>query len=152
MQTIEKKVLWLVGLTAVLVVVVLGVVRWQNNLKRQANTVLPERFAFENKILPKNFPEDFPQVDLNQKTLQNEEVTIMGKKQAKRQFLSEKSLQENYTLYKQYLLEKQWQMVADVNNDTLKTLIAEKNNQNFIIILSTDPTSQKVLVNATVEY
>jgi hypothetical protein len=152
MQTIEKKVLGLVGLTAVLVVVVLVVLRWQNNRQKPAQTILPARFAFENKILPKNFPEDFPQVDLNQKTLQNEEVDVMGKKQAKRQFLSEKSLPENYTLYKQYLLEKQWQILADVNNDLVKTLIAQKNNQNFIITLTTDPESQKVLVNATVEY
>ncbi len=152
MQKIEKKVLGLVLLTAVLVGVLILALKWQAQRQNQTTETLPERYSFESKILPKNFPEDFPQANLKQETLQNQEVSVLGRKQAKRQFLSDKPLVENYTIYKQYLLEKQWKILADANNETVKTLIAQKNNQNFVITLTTDPESKKVLVNATVEY
>jgi len=100
-------------------------------------------------ILPEGFPADFPKQG-DELVLQNHVTTVGGGKvQATRQIQSTKSLNENYTLYKNYLEKNNWSFqYLDAASDSVHTIFATAKGKEMNVVMSRN-ASGVVVVDAT---
>ncbi len=96
--------------------------------------------------LPTGFPTDFP-LEKDAKVDQNFNVTTDGKTQATRKFISEKSLKENYDLYKDWLGKNGWTTIATLDVEEIKSIGAKKGENTVNVSISKDPVSKKTAVD-----
>ncbi len=111
-----------------------------------------------NKLNINKLPSAIPVNSLLEKnTLITENDTITsidkpGVTQYTRKFISKKSVDENYTIYKKYLKNNGWKILSSLENKNLRSLVATKadNSQRFLITISENSVSHKVSVDLTV--
>ena len=119
----------------------------------EQKTTAVAREALPQEQLPKNFPADFPMISAQRtEILQNDNVIVEGKQQGRRQFVSDKTLEENHQLYKDYMQKTAWQIVSDVNELEFKSLIGRRGNLVLSVSISKNSETGKIIVNAAVEY
>jgi hypothetical protein len=152
MPEINKKIIYSF---IILIVILAGVGLMYGKVKRGQNVLeeknIVERQVLPNEQLPGEFPKDFP-LESGAQIMQNQNVTVAGKTQGRRQFVSAKSLDENYQIYKNYMKQTGWEIISDVNEATLKSLIGRQGNQILTVSIGKNSTSGQVIVNAAVEY
>lgn len=111
------------------------------------------REALPQEQLPKNFPADFPLIPAEKtEIVQNDNVTVEGKQQGRRQFVSDKTLEENYQLYKDYMQKTAWLILSDINEPDYKSLIGRQGSQVLSVSISKNAESGGVIINAVIEY
>ncbi len=153
MQKIEKKVLGLVLLTAVLVGVLMFVLRWQAQTKKvnQNNSKpIAKLTQIEKDKLPDKFPAEIP-VEANAEiTLNFNAINLSGKFQSTREFISSKSIEDNFILYLDILKKEGW-VVGQKIDDTAKNqkiILASKGEEQLNIRIYTDVGDVKVAISS----
>jgi hypothetical protein len=81
--------------------------------------------------------------------LQNYQQDVEAKQQGTKQFLSQKTLTENFELYKKYLSDNNWQVSATIDQAGIKYLSAQKDNIFFSITTTPYAGSKQTLVDLT---
>lgn len=149
-----------IKIVLLLLLIVAGLLFWisfkNNFFKKPAARLLPEKQTLRTTervdpaSLPAGMPKDLPQ-ETGSEILSNNFIEQQdGKLLANRQFVSQKSVAENYVLYKDYLASNGWALLLE--NDTAanaKSLFAEKNSQQINIVISTHTVAAKTIVDIT---
>jgi len=91
----------------------------------------------ESKTLPANLPTDLPW-ESGAEILQNFEATNKdtGQYQATRVYVSKKTLDQNMTIYKDYLTSHGWVIAGVIDQKEIKSLFATKDKEHLDIVLS----------------
>lgn len=98
--------------------------------------------------LPDRFPADVPIEAGATITLNYNAVNAKGLFQASREFVSKKSMADNFTLYQKALTASGWTITSAMDQPNQKIILATKGANNLNIRIYTDPTGQvKVSIN-----
>ena len=170
--SLKHKTAWkIIGLLALVLIILLV---WQSTENNQSNNLaiepennqnqslnenqsVNENFNVENvptSELPAGIPMDIP-LEENVVIVQNDVITSKenpGQTQYTRKFVSNRSLDANYLIYKDFLNANNWEVVSSVEQETLMSLIAvnpDKTRQLFITV-SENTISGEVTVDLTV--
>jgi len=98
--------------------------------------------------LPSFFPAKIP-LEKNAQVLQNYSQIIGNKEQSTRQFISQKSLEENFKLYKKYLIDDKWEIINVTEGAEINSLSAKKAPNNLNITISQNKQTNQVIVDIT---
>jgi hypothetical protein len=139
-----------------LVAVICGGYFWlyYKEIKEKPPSVLLQKKAGIKQIplneLPRLLPPDIP-LEKNALILQNYSQVIGNREQATRQFLSSKSLKENFEIYQNYLKNKNWSIISTVDGPDLKSLAARKERPPDVISITISKNKQtnQVIVDIT---
>jgi hypothetical protein len=106
------------------------------------------RTAVPQTSLPPKFPEGIP-IEKNAEILTNLHVTTpSGGFQSTRMFVTQESLDDNFTLYKQYFMSNNWVIASSSNSDPkLKQISARKDDLLVQVVLNEVPTRKTVEIN-----
>jgi hypothetical protein len=113
------------------------------------STSIPESIK---QIPPEKLPSFFPlkiPLEKNAKVLQNYSQIIGNKEQSTRQFISQKSIAENFRIYKDYLQKNSWTIVNTLDQPEIKSLSAKKTPNNLIITMTSNNLTKEVIVDIT---
>ncbi len=102
----------------------------------------------ENTSLPEFFPAEIP-LENGAEITQNYNAEKDGQMQATRKFISKKTLQENFDLYKSWMDKNSWQVVSSIDGEETKNLSAKKDGSSLSVNISVNSYSKKVTVNIT---
>ena len=98
--------------------------------------------------LPKGLPSDLP-IEKSATVISNVQfATPDGKTQYTRSYYSSRTLDDNYTVFKNYLDKNGWTINSAVNTEAVKTLDATKGNNRLSITIGKDPAN-KVTVSVS---
>ena len=137
----SQKVWVIVLVLAVIAAAVFGALEYR---KRGATPKQGTNYVAIEK-LPERFPSDFP-VEAGAKILSNYNYEKDGVFQSTRQFESQKTLAENYEIYKEYLGSNGWTVNSNMNLATSKFLLAIKDGSTVSINISANSfTGQNVV-------
>jgi hypothetical protein len=113
----------------------------------------------ENK-LPDKFPKDFP-IEARAKVISNTKYNTINsvsgdtksdQSQSTREFLSKKTIEENYSIYKNYLNTNKWVLKDSFYQPTMAVISAEKGNLSLFISINKDSTTGQALVGIRITY
>ena len=93
--------------------------------------------------LPERFPADIP-LETGAKIEQNFNATQGDRLQATRQFVSQKSVKENYDLYTQWLEQHGWKIAATLDQPNLKAISATKGEDSIHVSINKNSLSAEV--------
>ena len=166
----KHKTAWkIIGVLALVLIILLV---WQSTENNQSNNEAIEPENNQNQSidesinedlkvakvptgeLPAGIPANIP-LEENALIVQNDVITApaeSGQTQYTRKFVSNKSLDENYEIYKEFIAANNWEVVSVTDEATLKSLIAvnpDKTEQLFITV-SENTISGEVTVDLTV--
>jgi len=154
----QHKTAWkIIGVLALVLIILLV---WQSTKNKKATEEMPlvnENIEVQNvptSELPSAIPNNIP-LEENALIIENDIITAPDKPgitQYTRKFVSNKSPEENYAIYKDFLNANNWEVVSVTDEDTLKSLIAvspDKTEQLFITV-SENTISGEVTVDLTV--
>ncbi len=143
-----------------LLLIVAGLLLWvsfkSNFFAKPAAILFPEKQTLRTTkrvdpaSVPAGMPKDLPE-EAGSEILANNFIEQQdGRLLANRQFISLKTTSENYTLYKDYLVQSGWALLLE-NEGTAhtKSLFAEKNSQHMNIVISTHAVTAKTIVDIT---
>lgn len=94
----------------------------------------PQKTDFGTSM-PTDFPTDIP-VEKGTKVEQSYSLNYAGQKQLTIVFLSAKTVKENYTLYADFLKEKNWNMVNNYESPKLSSLYGTKESNDINVTIS----------------
>lgn len=94
----------------------------------------PQKTDFGTNM-PTDFPTDIP-VEKGTKVEQSYSLNYAGQKQLTIVFLSAKTVKENYTLYADFLKEKNWNMVNNYESPKLSSLYGTKESNDINVTIS----------------
>ena len=154
----QHKTAWkIIGVLALVLIILLV---WQSTGKKKATEEVPlvnENIEVQNvptSELPSAIPNNIP-LEENALIIENDIITAPDKPgitQYTRKFVSNKSPEENYAIYKDFLNANNWEVVSVTDEDTLKSLIAVSPNktEQLFITVSENTISGEVTVDLTV--
>ncbi len=163
----KNKYIWIIlGVLAVVLVVVLVLNKnrtapaskntspsgqSQPEAKNEVKSVPIE--TVKTTALPQEFPSDIPLETGAEVTLNYNATNAQGQYQASREFISKKTIAENYALYQQVLKSKGWTIISTQEDASAGSLIfAEKSNYSLNIRIYTDAQKKvRVSINNVVK-
>lgn len=99
--------------------------------------------------LPARFPLDIP-IEKETKVLHNDTFIANNQDEySSRTFISGKTLEENYNLYKTYLIKSGWTILKDKNEENLKIVVAQKKVGQISVGIKKDAAKNEVIVSIT---
>ena len=148
-----------VGFLLVLILVI-ALIFWRYMEKTDTSEQIPE--INENikvtKVptgeLPQAIPANIP-LEENALIIENDIITAPEKPgitQYTKKFISNRSPDENYESYKEFIVANNWEVVSVTDEDTLKSLIAVSPNktEQLFITVSENTINKQVTVDLTV--
>ena len=144
-----KKVL--VFIIVVALIVTAGIVYWTQFRGGQDIVVPVDVTNLDENKLPVGIPKDLP-MEENAQILQNYEAKEQDSNnlQSTRQYISQKSLQENFDLYKKYLEDNNWVILTATDMDDLKGIMAKNNSGEIMdITFSKNQITDEITVDIT---
>lgn len=105
----------------------------------------------EAQNLPEKFPANFPlekDVPINA----NYNAEASGSFQSTRQFISKKTLAENYKLYTDYLKKDGWTITATLDTEDVKSIFAQKGRVSITITMNKNSMSGENTVDISFVY
>ena len=99
--------------------------------------------------LPPLFPRDIL-LEKEAEVLQNYSQIVGNKEQDTRQFVSQKSLSNNFQIYKKYLTDKKWTIISIIDKPELKSLSAKRGLVFLSITLIINKKTTQNIVYITV--
>lgn len=147
----SRKVILIFAIIALVAVGIALYQLWQNKQAGQGDLEVKEeitRTAVPQTSLPPKFPEGIP-IEKNAEILTNLHVTTpSGGFQSTRMFVTQESLDDNFTLYKQYFMSNNWVIASSSNSDPkLKQISARKDDLLVQVVLNEVPTRKTVEIN-----
>jgi len=113
---------------------------YQNNNQGNNQEVdINKEFGVKNFELNSPFgqiPFSFNPAKINAIPINNYSHDLGDKEQFTYRFLSNKSLDENFNIYKNLILNDNWQIINTVNEDNYKAFFAKKNNYYLNITMN----------------
>lgn len=99
--------------------------------------------------LPKNFPSSIPLEAGAAVTVNQNSVDLNGNQVASREFVSSKTIWENFTFYKEVLEKEGWTITSTSDKETQKVIFATKGKQevNIRCYGSSDARTSRVAIN-----
>lgn len=98
---------------------------------------------------PSNFPTNIP-IEEGAKIVQNYNATTpTGLFSATRVFETNKSLADNYQLYKQFMESNGWEITSSVDQTNFKMLFSRKKGEELRVTMSTNSKYETKTVNIT---
>ena len=141
-------------------ILVIALIFWRYMEKTDTSEQIPE--INENikvtKVptgeLPQAIPANIP-LEENALIIENDIITAPEKPgitQYTKKFISNRSPDENYEIYKEFIVANNWEVVSVTDEDTLKSLIAVSPNktEQLFITVSENTISGEVTVDLTV--
>lgn len=120
-----------------------------NSQTRPDLSIEPAKITQVDKAkLPEGFPADFP-MEKDAQIVSNYNSTKDGTTQSTREFISKKTLAENYKLYSDYLTKNGWNILNKSDTQALKSLYAKKDNASVTINMNQNPTTKANLVEVS---
>lgn len=106
----------------------------------------PERSDFGTNI-PSEFPSDIL-IEKDAVVQQSYSLTYEGQKQLSIVFVSQKTVKENFNLYRDFLEKQAWRVVNEYESETLSSLYGnrEKNDIN-VTISGNSPTESQISIS-----
>jgi len=156
--SLKHKTAWkIIGVLALVLIILLVWQSTENKNLSEESSVVNENIEV-TKVptgeLPGTIPSNIP-LEENALIVENTVITAPEKPgviQYTRKFVSNKSPEENYAIYKDFLNANNWEIVSSVEQETLMSLIAlspDKTQQLFITV-SENTISGEVTVDLTV--
>lgn len=154
----DSKIKMLVIVLIVLAVAALGFKAWWGNRSwtkngsesanqgQNSQAPAPKIEKVDATQLPSGFPADMP-LEKDAKIDQNFNATAEGKTQATRKFVSQKTLKENFDIYKDWLTKNGWTIIATLDVEEVKSIGAQKGADSVNISITKDPVSKKAVVD-----
>lgn len=105
----------------------------------------------DSNQLPDRFPANFP-LEKNVPINANYTAQAEGAFQSTRQFISNKSLAENYKLYSDYLKKDGWKIEATLDEATVKSIFATKGRASVTVTMSQNTTTRESTVDISFVY
>ncbi len=102
-------------------------------------TNTPEKTEFGSVVAP-DFPTDIP-LEAGAQISQSYSVNYAEQKQLTLVFLSTKTIQENYTLYAEFLKQQNWNVSNQYESETLSSLYGTKDQYSINITMSADTSA-----------
>ena len=108
----------------------------------------------DTKNLPEALPSDLP-LEAEAEVKENSVVSSPDKPgvtQYTRKYTSQKSLDENYEIYKDYLQKNGWNILTSIEEDGLRSLIAANadNSKQMFVTISENSLTGEVTVDVTI--
>lgn len=128
--------------------------RGDNEPVEVAKEDMPEIAQIGEDKLPNKIPDDLPMED-GAEIIQNFEARKLdeGKYQSTRKYKSQKSVGDLFVDYNNYFLEKKWQVLDTLSEETFAVLAAETASQeNILVHISENTVTHQVTVDITVSY
>lgn len=157
-EQFKYKKSWIIIVLLVLVLILALLWQYKENEQLSVNEpVKNENIEVQNvsaNELPAAIPENIP-MEEDAVILENDIITASekpGVTQYTRKFVSNKSLEENYAIYKDFIDFNNWEVVSSVEEETLMLLIAvnpDKTEQLFVTV-SKNTINKEVTVDLTV--
>ena len=153
----QKKLLPLVLFLVLVIVAIIGYFAFKHYNKEEAPLPPVEKPEFSilpvpTETLPDKFPADFP-LEKNVPVNANYNAQTEGAFQSTRQFVSQKTLAQNYTLYTDYLKKDGWTIEAALDQETVKAIFASKgSNMSVTINISRNESTAENTVDISFVY
>ena len=100
----------------------------------------------ESSQLPAQFPTDFP-LEKGAQVLKNDNSENAQAFEATRQFVSAKTLSENFKIYSDYLKQNKWEITGTSDTPNIKSLSAQKGSSSVTVSITQNPNTKKVVVD-----
>jgi len=138
----SQKVWVIVLVLAVIAAAVFGVLEY----RKRGSAPKSDIAYVELEKLPERFPADFP-IEEGTKIISNYNYEKDGVFQSTRQFESQKTLAENYKIYKEYLNSNGWTINSSMDLETSKFLLAVKDGSTVSVNISSNSSTKQNTVD-----
>lgn len=142
-------------LIAVVILAFLGYKYYQQSNQKEVLPPLPEPKVMVDSVpsekLPDRFPANFP-LEKNVPVNANYTAQAEGAFQATRQFVSSKTLTENFKIYNDYLKKDGWTVGAALDQETIKSIFATKGRASVTITMSQNTATLENTVDISFVY
>lgn len=150
-DSIKKGLVGLIVLIAAAVVITMVIYPFYKNRKGSQDAQTAEKTELKKEIvdkskLPSKLPTNVP-VEANSEVLENYNLqNLDGQSQATRSFESNKTLEQNLAIYKDYMTKNNWSGIAVLDQDALKVISGSKGNQKLQVSISKSPKPPTVSI------
>ncbi len=138
-----------------IVLAFLGFRYYKDLNKEQALPPLEEPKVVVDQVdstqLPDRFPANFP-LEKNVPINANYTAQAEGAFQSTRQFISKKTLAENYKLYSDYLKKDGWKIEATLDQEMVKSIFATKGRASVTVTMAQNTTTSESTVDISFVY
>lgn len=138
----HKKIINILIGAMTIAMVVIGVLFYiQKNSKNvsQTSSQEPQKTEFGAKA-PSDFPVDIP-IEAGVQVEQSYGLNYVGQKQLTIVFLSSKTIEENYSLYSDFLKKQNWNIVNEYKSPKLSSLYGTKESYDINVTISENTSS-----------
>lgn len=149
----------IVALVAITAILIIGIYSWFQ--KNPESSFIPQ-FPLEKKTnikqlpidqLPRLLPPDIP-LEITKESgirvVQNYSQIVGNKEQNTYAFLSNKTLEQNFEIYKKFLQDDHWTIVSVVNQTDLKSISAKKTPNYLSVTINLNKQTNQTIVDITI--